>query len=107
MNTPSRRWAESEIETLVGMGRVVPDEKMATPPAPVKRRIMEQEPVVVRPPHREEVEAIEDQILRMAFKKAMRTLKIRTLAIVFCFGIVTGFLGLGLTLMFLIYRTGS
>lgn len=87
---PERHWAESEIPTLVGMGQVV-----------------EQEPTVARPPTREEVEQIEDQILHMAFGKAMRTIKIRTLIFVFLAGAMAGFVGLAASLIMLLYRAGA
>jgi hypothetical protein len=103
MNAPIRRWPESDIDTLTSM----PTVQHHTPPAPVKRRIMEQDPVVARPPTREEVEAIEDQILRMAFGKAMKTVRIRTILTVFLAGLLIGFVGLGLLLAILVTKAGA
>lgn len=100
----SRRWPESEIDTLTSMDKV---EAAMTPPAPVKRKIMEQEPEVKRPPTREEVERIEDQILRLAFGRAVKSIRIRTLALVFMCGMAVGFVGLGVALVVLLDKAGA
>lgn len=102
MTTPIRHWPESEIETLTSMPRVVTVDQ-----PPPKRRTMEQDPIVKRPPSREEVEAIEDQILRMAFKKAMKTIRFRTLITTFLAGLIAGFVALGVTLAAVITRAGG
>lgn len=78
-----------------------------TPPAPVKRRTMEQDPIAARPATRQEVEAIEDQILTMAFGKAMRTLKRRTLVVVFLTGVAVGIVAWSALIVILLDKAGA
>lgn len=105
---PERRWAESEIDTLVDLPKSPKDYVLEpeTPPAPVKRKLMEQDPEPLRPPTREEVEAIEDQILRMAFGKALKGIRRRTYFMIFVFGMMAGFVALGVILVVLLTRAG-
>lgn len=104
MSPTDRHWAESEIDTLTSMDKV---EAAFTPPAPVKRRIMEQDPVVKRPPTREEVEQIQDQILHMAFGRAVRSIRVRTLAVTFFAGMLVGLVALAATLIILLDKVGA
>lgn len=57
-------------------------------------------------PDPQDVQEIEDQILRMAFGKAMKTIKRRTLAIFFLVGLALGFVGALVTLAVLILKAG-
>ena len=98
-----RRWMESEIDTLTD----IPKLDLTTPPAPVKRKALEQEPERLRPATRAEVEAIEDQILRLAFSRAMKSIRFRTVAMIFIAGVIAGFAALGVTLVVLLDKAGA
>lgn len=103
MTAPTRRWPESEIETLTDMPKVRDD----TPPAQVKRKTMEQDPEPLRPATRAEVEAIEDQILRLAFGKAMQTIRRRTILLVFLGGVAVGIVAWTAAIVILLDKAGA
>jgi hypothetical protein len=58
-------------------------------------------------PNPEDVAEIEDQILRLAFGKAVKTIRRRTFAMVFFTGIAVGFIALLVALIVLLDKAGA